>query len=464
VLTVAGLDTGSHPISVVFTSGGTSLGASVQQNVLPNRTAIAINLAAGIPVCGQATSLMAQVGGAAPAGVPAPTGNVQFFDGTTLIGTGTISGGVVTLATGALHAGVHPITAVYQGDRFWYQAQSNVAPETVAQATTSATVAVLPDFSGTSGVVNLTATVGVGAPSTCIADGVVQFRDDKTGAVIASAPVTGGVAKVSVPTADIARNVNALYVGTPDTLSSAAPAVPQLALYSAADFVSPHTSSDEIMSIFGSGLASGVFNPSTLGTSLGGATVKVTDSTGAAQLATLFYASTTQINLLVPSGLAPGTTTFTVTTANGGTLQVITTAANVVPGLFTANSNGTGVAAAQILRVHADGSSAVENVATIDPASQTAVGAPIDFGAAGDKLYLLAYGTGLRHAVNSKSVTATINGINIPVLYAGAQPTFPGLDQVNLGPLPPSLAGSGTVNLEISVDGVPTNVVTLTFK
>jgi uncharacterized protein (TIGR03437 family) len=52
----------------------------------------------------------------------------------------------------------------------------------------------------------------------------------------------------------------------------------------------------------------------------------------------------------------------------------------------------------------------------------------------------------------------------VPVLYAGAQPSFVGLDQIDLGPLPNSLKGAGVVNVQLVVDGQASNTVTLTFK
>ena len=47
--------------------------------------------------------------------------------------------------------------------------------------------------------------------------------------------------------------------------------------------------------------------------------------------------------------------------------------------------------------------------------------------------------------------------------YAGAQPTYEGLDQVNFQ-IPPSLAGQGTVSLALTVDNASSNSLTLTFK
>ncbi len=41
---------------------------------------------------------------------------MTFHDGTTALGTGTISSGIATLATSSLAAGTHSITAQYGGD------------------------------------------------------------------------------------------------------------------------------------------------------------------------------------------------------------------------------------------------------------------------------------------------------------------------------------------------------------
>ncbi len=52
----------------------------------------------------------------------------------------------------------------------------------------------------------------------------------------------------------------------------------------------------------------------------------------------------------------------------------------------------------------------------------------------------------------------------IPVLFAGAQGTDLGLDQINIGPLPASLAGSGEVNLVLTADGEAANITNVTIK
>ena len=53
---------------------------------------------------------------AVPPGAGTPTGTVDFFDGRTTIGTGTLTAGVATLGTNALAVRTHSITAFYAGD------------------------------------------------------------------------------------------------------------------------------------------------------------------------------------------------------------------------------------------------------------------------------------------------------------------------------------------------------------
>ena len=78
-------------------------------------------------------------------------------------------------------------------------------------------------------------------------------------------------------------------------------------------------------------------------------------------------------------------------------------------------------------------------------------------------VYLSLYGTGIRHAPSLSDVSVTINGISVPVLYAGAQGSFPGLDQINV-PLTLSLRGSGVSNIVVTVAGQAANTVTIAIQ
>jgi uncharacterized protein (TIGR03437 family) len=164
-----------------------------------------------------------------------------------------------------------------------------------------------------------------------------------------------------------------------------------------------------------------------------------------------------QINLQMPAQPALGRATFTVLrgaaqVASGG-IQVASTG----PAVFTANSGGFGLAAAQVIRVKPDNSQTYEPVAQFDAAGSQIVPAPIDFGS--DRLFLAIYGTGFRGA----NASLRIAGMDLPVQYAGPQGQYPGLDQVNVE-LPRSLAGAGPVDVTARVEGVAANTATIVFR
>jgi uncharacterized protein (TIGR03437 family) len=56
-----------------------------------------------------------------------------------------------------------------------------------------------------------------------------------------------------------------------------------------------------------------------------------------------------------------------------------------------------------------------------------------------------------------------VDGVNAPVAYAGSQNVFPGLDQVN-ALLPASLAGKGTVEVQLTAGGVAANAVQVVIQ
>ena len=141
----------------------------------------------------------------------------------------------------------------------------------------------------------------------------------------------------------------------------------------------------------------------------------------------------------------------------GGNLQVTA----VAPGLFAANANGRGTAAAQLLRVARDGSQSFHSTARFDTVRNEFVSAPIDFGPEDDRLFLVLFGTGIRF--HDGNVTATVGGEAVDVLFAGRQPQFVGVDQVNLR-LPRTLAGRGEVDIVLVVDGQAANTVQVAFE
>ena len=191
-------------------------------------------------------------------------------------------------------------------------------------------------------------------------------------------------------------------------------------------------------------------------TVLAGSSVAIRDSAGALRLGGLSFSSPTQINYVLPAATAAGTATITVAANSGATASGTVQVAKVAPGLFSANGGGTGVAAATAIRVNADNTQSGVNVLQCVPAGCTA--APIDLSSGG--VYLTLYGTGIRNRSALSGVTCTIGGVDTAILFAGAQGTFPALDQVNVQ-VPPGLAGRGVVDIVLTVDGQAANTVTI---
>lgn len=227
---------------------------------------------------------------------------------------------------------------------------------------------------------------------------------------------------------------------------------------SAASFLGGAVTPESIVSALGFDLATGAVQATQQGlTSLGGTTVTVVDSTGTSRLAPLFYVSPTQVNYEIPAGTAPGVAIVTVKSGDGVVSVAPLGIAAVAPGIFTLNA--TGLAAAYAFRV-SGANQTYENVYQVD-STNSVVPRSIDLGPSGDQLYLLLYGTGLRAAAN---VSVTVAGVAVPVIFSGAQGQFAGEDQVNVGPIPRSLAGSGSVAVVLTADGHIANSVSVTIK
>jgi sugar lactone lactonase YvrE len=150
---------------------------------------------------GQSVTLTAQV---ASATTGTPTGTVQFFDGTTLLNTATLSSGTATYATSTLSLGTtHAITAVYPGDTN-FTGSNGGAAKTV-------TVSGSLDFSITPITLTNTVLPGVSAiysfqiaPASGVYPASVTFAATglPAGAIAtfspATIPVTGGAQTVTV--------------------------------------------------------------------------------------------------------------------------------------------------------------------------------------------------------------------------------------------------------------------------
>jgi uncharacterized protein (TIGR03437 family) len=216
--------------------------------------------------------------------------------------------------------------------------------------------------------------------------------------------------------------------------------------------------------VFGTGLSilTAAGDPSA-SQQLAGVTVELYGNSGQPVLAGLSYVSPSQINLVVPEGLAAGPATLIVANGTGQSSANGVTIVAVAPGLFTADASGTGPAAAFSTVLFPDNTSQSYPVYQCSGSPARCVTLPIDLSVPGSKVYLTLYGTGLRGSGDLSEVSVTIGGTPVKVTYSGAQSSYPGLDQVNVE-LPPALAGQGQLILQLTVQGMAANPVQVAFK
>jgi uncharacterized protein (TIGR03437 family) len=196
---------------------------------------------------------------------------------------------------------------------------------------------------------------------------------------------------------------------------------------------------------------------------LGDVQVRVRDATNSVRQCGPLFVSPGQINVLIPAAVGPGLAELIVDRAGqplaAGQVMISSTA----PAIFSANASGNGVAAATALRVRASGER--EQVEVFHCSLEPVRCDPtfIDLGGEPPNLVVLTlYGTGLR-GLASSGPDVRVSGRPVEVLYVGAQPEYPGLDQVNIV-IPSSFRGAGEVSIQIEIDKLVSNTVTIALR
>lgn len=181
----------------------------------------------------------------------------------------------------------------------------------------------------------------------------------------------------------------------------------------------------EIVSLFGSGLASSTMQAASLplSTSLGGVQVTVNG-----EAAPLVYVSATQITFIVPQDVTPGNgvNQATIQVNNNGTLSNTSTVYTnyTAPGMFAAGAGGTGPAAAQV------------NNGPVTPTNGINVGATVTVYATGLGTVTPTVADGAAAPSNPPATTDDtdylyIGGQQENVAFNGLAPGFAALFQVN---------------------------------
>ncbi|HUI67406.1 MAG TPA: Ig-like domain repeat protein [Nitrospirota bacterium] len=228
--TTTTLGLGSHLITAVYsgdTTFSTSTSPAITQTVNATSTSTSLTATPNPSKIGDSVTFTATVISSATG---TPTGSVSFMDGTTLLGTGTLSGGApdtATFATSALGLGSHSITAVYSGNTSFSTSTSPVITQTVNQASTSTSLTAAPNPSISGALVTFTATVissTTGTPT-----GSVSFMDGTT--LLGTGTLSGGTPNTATfATSALGlglHSITAVYSGNTNFLTSTSPVVTQ---------------------------------------------------------------------------------------------------------------------------------------------------------------------------------------------------------------------------------------------
>ena len=179
----------------------------------------------------------------------------------------------------------------------------------------------------------------------------------------------------------------------------------------------------------------------------------------------LYYVSPGQINFQVPYFNINGPTTTNLTITEGTLSTTITvTVAPYAPGIYTANSQGTGQAAAII----AGTATFVAPSGAFPGARPAQAGEFISLyctglGAVRNRPALGAPSPSNPLAATNATPTVTVGGLSANVTFSGLAPGYVGLYQVNIQ-IPQGVPSGNAVPVTLNIGGVNANTVTIAIQ
>ncbi len=225
-LSLSTLSPGSHSITAKYSgdanfTASTSASLSQTINQASATTAVASNL--NPATFGQPVTFTVTV---QPSASGTPTGTVTLVDGSTFLGTSSLSsGGTAQFTAGGLSAGSHSITATYGGDANFTASTSTALVETVNQGSTTTTISSSGNPSAFDQSVTFTAMIQ--SPAGTTAAGVVTFMDATTS--LGSASLSSNSAQLVVPALAVGtHSITAGYAGGANLSGSTSLALSQV--------------------------------------------------------------------------------------------------------------------------------------------------------------------------------------------------------------------------------------------
>ena len=215
-LAISTLSVGTHTIDATY--GGdsnfdvSSSTTSLSQVVNKSATSSVLVSGSNPSIVGAPVTFTVTVAATAP-GAGTPTGTVNFRDGATVLGPGTLdASGVATFSTSSLTVGTHSITADYTADGSFAASTSNSVAQVVNKDGVSATLASSLNPSTFGANVTFTATVtstGTGP----IPTGTVTFKDGATVLGTGTLDASGVATYATTALAGGSHTITATYAG-----------------------------------------------------------------------------------------------------------------------------------------------------------------------------------------------------------------------------------------------------------
>jgi hypothetical protein len=228
LLTFAGFLGGTHTITAAY--GGdandtASTSSALTQTINSASASVTVGANPNPASFGQTVTLTATVTPSVSGDLA--SGTVTFLDGTSSLGSASLSNNVAQISVGNFAIGSHSITATYAGDRNFSGSTSAALSEVVNPALTSTVLTSSADPVLVKGTVTFAATVSSSSPGT--PTGTVSFYLDGSSTAAASVNLSNGTAKYSTNSLSAgSHSVVAVFNSTnPDFAGSTSSALTQ---------------------------------------------------------------------------------------------------------------------------------------------------------------------------------------------------------------------------------------------
>jgi hypothetical protein len=205
--TTSTLTVGSHTIKAVYGGDSSHESATATLTQVVKADTATLTLASSLNPSEYGSSVTFTATAASTTGTP--SGTVTFYDGSTELGTATLSSETATFTTSTLTVGTHTIKAVYGGDSTHASATAALSQVVDAVVTTTSALTCSPNPAAYQNTVTCTDTVTAASGT---ASGTAVFYDGST--TLGTVTLSSGVATYSTSSLTVgSHSIKAVFTG-----------------------------------------------------------------------------------------------------------------------------------------------------------------------------------------------------------------------------------------------------------